>query len=450
MLLLLKAMNVFIMFSTAMNKERKKEITIQPIFWKDYASKDGKSPIKLKVTANRRTKNYPIKKDNKNLMLSPEQWADILKQKPKLENRKAKEVVDKAKVRALEAVESITKGGRPFTHERFEKEYFSQPVSLGFMGAFEKYLNELLSENRIGTHNSYMNAYRALDLFLKHKKLDPSNFTAYDLTYDFLKELENYLLETRGKTTLGIYARTYRIIYNYCAAKDYHLKELYPFGKGHGKYKIQSSLNGPKKGEALTTEELRKFVQLDFKRDSPEFYAKSLWLFSFYCQGMNFKDMCLLRYSNIRGQTIRYIREKTKRTGQIEVIEIPLEEPIREIIVQIGNPDKRPEAYLFDLLPPEETDPLALEPLLKQALKTTNKWLKRLCLENGLPKMTTYWSRHTYASLLKFQGVSVEIIRELLGHTDIKTTEHYLKRFDLAVKRDINNRLYKHILSEAS
>lgn len=434
-----------------MHKEFKRDITIEAIFWKDYSTIDERSPIKLKVTCNRRTKNFPIKFENKNLMLTPEQWFDVMDIKPKPKNRKAKEVIERARVRALEVVKEMTRGGRPFSHERFEKKYFSQAASVTtFMGAFQKYLNELMAEKRIGTYNSYYSCFKIFKIFLTERKINSDTFTPYDLTYERLIEFEEFLLEKRGKTTLGIYARTLRTIYNYCANGDYQLKEFYPFGKGHGRYKLQSSKYGNKKGDALTTEELRKFIELKPKAGSAEEFAQAMWLFSFYCQGMNFKDICMLTYSKIHGQTIRYVREKTKRTGDLEVLEICLSDQAREIIIKFGNPDKRPEANLFDLLPSDEKDPFVLDPIQKQQLKTTNKWLKRLCKANGLPQVTTYWSRHSYASLLKFQGVSVDMIRELLGHSDVKTTEHYLKRFDLTVKRNINSRLYAHIMSKAS
>ena len=76
--------------------------------------------------------------------------------------------------------------------------------------------------------------------------------------------------------------------------------------------------------------------------------------------------------------------------------------------------------------------------LVNQKIKIVNKWLKKICTANDLPLITTYWARHSYASLLKQSGQSVELIREMLGHSDIKTTESYLKRFDLSKKREAN------------
>lgn len=70
-----------------------------------------------------------------------------------------------------------------------------------------------------------------------------------------------------------------------------------------------------------------------------------------------------------------------------------------------------------------------------------NARLKTLCENNKLPVITTYWARHSYAQLLKSSGESVEMIRELLGHSDIRTTESYLKRFDLERKKEVSDKI---------
>ncbi len=71
----------------------------------------------------------------------------------------------------------------------------------------------------------------------------------------------------------------------------------------------------------------------------------------------------------------------------------------------------------------------------------TNKWLRQICAANDLPPITTYWARHSYASLLKDLNESVELIREMLGHADIRTKESYLKRFDIERKREANEKI---------
>jgi site-specific recombinase XerD len=44
-------------------------------------------------------------------------------------------------------------------------------------------------------------------------------------------------------------------------------------------------------------------------------------------------------------------------------------------------------------------------------------------------KLTTYVARHTFATVLKKEGISVSIIGQALGHEDEKTTQIYLDSF---------------------
>ena len=56
-------------------------------------------------------------------------------------------------------------------------------------------------------------------------------------------------------------------------------------------------------------------------------------------------------------------------------------------------------------------------------------------------KATTYVARHTFSTVLKRSGASIEFIQEALGHTDIKTTESYLDSFDRETKWELAGRL---------
>jgi integrase/recombinase XerD len=70
-------------------------------------------------------------------------------------------------------------------------------------------------------------------------------------------------------------------------------------------------------------------------------------------------------------------------------------------------------------------------------------YLKKEILQNPSidKKATTYVARHTFSTVLKRSGASTEAIQEALGHTDIKTTEHYLDSFDKETKRELASRL---------
>jgi site-specific recombinase XerD len=80
--------------------------------------------------------------------------------------------------------------------------------------------------------------------------------------------------------------------------------EQYPFGqKTKKKYEIPIDRNIKK---ALSADNIRKIKQVNDLREEAEF-ARDIWLFSFYCGGMNMTDICHLKYENI--QDLKYSQE---------------------------------------------------------------------------------------------------------------------------------------------
>ena len=60
-----------------------------------------------------------------------------------------------------------------------------------------------------------------------------------------------------------------------------------------------------------------------------------------------------------------------------------------------------------------------------------NDHMKQIALELEIPKsITTYYARHSFATILKNSGVSTEFISEALGHTSLETTKNYLAGFE--------------------
>jgi len=435
-----------------MNKINKREVTIEAILRKSHTNAIGQHPVKVRITYNRIAKFYPISFDGKPIYFSEADWTAIKTIKVRKEKKDIKAIIEDRVASARTAKDRVTQNGRVFSFDRFENEFLLKTSEKGFIGFFEEYLEELLIENRIGSYHTYRCALQAFKAFRSNRELDPS-----EITPELLKEFEKYLMKEKsfkrsngkisirkaGKTTVGIYMRTLRAVFNYVSGKLPHLIEVYPFAHRNNdrtKYKIRTGSGS--KGEALTAEQLKIFLNTEVIQNSSMWKAKQLWIFSLYCQGMNMNDIARLKYKYIHSDSIRYVRSKTKNTeSKEEVMEIPLNDEIRKIIVELGNPDKSENNYVFDLLDLNLT-PIDERKAINQRIKVINKWLKKICQENNLPTITTYWARHSYASLLKFSGVSVEMIRELLGHADIKTTENYLKRFDLEKKREVNERIH--------
>lgn len=426
-----------------MAKQSRKRPTVASVLRKGHTNKAGEHPVKIQVRFNREKKFYPIIIDGKPLYMAPTEW-ERLQDDVRKDAKRLKDKIDSVKAAAITAKEGL----KVFSFDSFEREFLHHESKKGFMGIFEDYLKDLVKEGRIGTYKSYKNALAAFRSFRKGKDLTPG-----DINTSILKDFEAYMHTPRvvpkrkkplraGKNTIAMYMRALKVIYNVAATENPYLKENYPFAtkqNDRGKYKIKT---GPgKKADALSVEEIQAFINTSPIENTPEWKAKLLWMFSFYCQGMNFRDIALLQYQDVGFDAIRYIRKKTKDTeSNDERMEVPLSDPIREIILKIGSPDKRPTAYVFDVIA-KGMDARKQDDTIRQGIKTTNKWLTALCKENNLSRITTYTARHSYANLLKQSGESVELIRELLGHSDIRTTEAYLKRFDLSKKQKVNERI---------
>lgn len=428
-----------------MIKQSKKQASVAAILKRGHTNSNDEHPVKIRVTFNRVQKFYPVSVDGKPLYMDSTAWEKMWSKDALKALKNLKDRIESVKALAIAARDKISHG-RVFTFDRFEREFLNQESKKGILYLYEKYLQQLLEDDRIGSYESYKSAYHSFNKFrggrtqskeapfARGKEILPE-----DLTTDILKKYDAWLKEGGcNKTSIGIYMRALRIIYNNAVDINPSLAEFYPFSKKQNdnkRYKIRSGSG--KKGQAMTMEDLQKFINTSPIEGTPEWEAKQYWLFMFYASGMNMADVAALRHENIkiRENLIRYVRRKTKDTERNEeVIEIPLSLTLQNILVAIGNPDKS-QAYVFPILS-KDMNPRKMKAVTKQKTKIINKWLSRLCKENDLPEITTYWSRHTSATLLRDSGVSVEMISELLGHSDVKVTKEYLKGFSIKKKSD--------------
>lgn len=69
-----------------------------------------------------------------------------------------------------------------------------------------------------------------------------------------------------------------------------------------------------------------------------------------------------------------------------------------------------------------------------------NSYLKEIAGICGINKdLTFHIARHTFATTVTLSnGVSIESVSKMLGHTNIKTTQHYAKILDKKVSDDMS------------
>jgi len=259
-----------------------------------------------------------------------------------------------------------------------------------------------------------------------------------DITVEWLKSYERHMIKKgNSHSTIGMYVRGLRVAYNKAIKDGMVAIDQYPFGKG--KYKIPVGRNIKK---ALRNEDLKKILAYSPKPGSREEWAKDMWLFIYLCNGINPKDVANLKYTDLDTEFLTFIRTKTKDTQKhVRPIVIPLSDPIQAIINRQGNNAQFPQNYVFSILRPGLT-PEQIHDRVHDFYSDVNAGMKSIAKTLGIAdSVTTYVARHSYATVLKRNGASLEFISESLGHSDIRTTESYLASFDLETKREWNSKL---------
>ena len=118
---------------------------------------------------------------------------------------------------------------------------------------------------------------------------------------------------SKGKsyTTISIYVRHLRTIFNQAIDDDIIDRKLYPFGKNKCQPKAPRNIK-----KALTIEQIKAIIDYEVEKGSNQQVAKDMWLLSYYCNGMNMKDIINLRFKNIQKDRIYFERLKTTTTNK--------------------------------------------------------------------------------------------------------------------------------------
>ena len=180
---------------------------------------------------------------------------------------------------------------------------------------------------------------------------------------------------------------------------------------------------------ALTLPEIKRVMSFqDSTNELEEF--RDLWFFSYLCNGINFRDLLYLQYSNIINGEICFIRAKTARnTKHSKIIHAVITPEMQKIIEKWGNPPTSPETYIFPFATGKE-NPFERVKLVREVVTECNQILYKISHKTGIPRVTTYSARHSFATVLKRSGVNISYISESLGHSNLAITENYLASFE--------------------
>lgn len=379
-------------------------------------NKTGNYPIKVRVTYKRDRKYYSTGKS-----ISVNDW-DKLEKTKTLELLNIKKDLQISFDKVKNAVQALEDEGR-FSFDNLNV-YLGKCTGDILNIAFKTKIESLIENGSIGNSDVYTCAYRSFE------KYAGSNVPFESITIDWLKKYEKTMLdEGKSYTTISMYIRCIRAIFNDAKVIGTIKEAQYPFGKG--KYEVPS---GKGRKLALTLQQIKQIVSYTDGLEATERY-RDLWFFSYLCNGINVNDMLKLKYANIDNDEIHFYRSKTIHTSkEKKEIEAVLTSEMQKIIDKWGNPDKSLNNYVFSFLTGEET-PLQQKRTIQDVTHRINKRLKKIGEAIGISGLSTYTARHSYATVLKRSGANIAYISESLGHADVRTTENYLASFEKEERR---------------
>lgn len=285
-------------------------------------------------------------------------------------------------------------------------------------------LKKFADAKKGSTKQIYMHTYGRIQAFSE----DYERLTFEDITKDWLHSFEDFLSQTSpSKNARNIHLRNIRAVFN--DAIDDEITSYYPFRK----FKIRPV---PTAKRSLTVEQLRTL----FDYPVEEYAQRHLDMFKliFFLVGINLVDLFGLESITNDGR-IEYNRAKTGRKYSIKV-----EPEAMEIIDKYkGNKLLIAEAEKYNNH--------------KDYMKCINRALQRIGeTELGkhgaktfhplFPELTTYWARHTWATIAASLDIPKETIAAALGHGGNTVTDIYIdfdrKKVDEANRRVIDWVLY--------
>ncbi|HRY32561.1 MAG TPA: site-specific integrase [Bacteroidales bacterium] len=381
-------------------------------------------PVTLRVNFNGHRKYYSLRH-----YVTEEAWKGIFKERKTDEDKALKSKVDTWQGKADDIIDKL----QPFTFEAFELKYFgATPDRLDVIAAFQQKIDTLRRAGQEGNAVNYRCACGSFQKYMEHTGRASLRFT--DITPGFLAKYEAWMLKAlqRSQTTVSIYVRTVRTLYNEAITQQIVNREMYPFGRG--KYEVSAGRNVKK---ALSLHEIARIFNYPAPEGSREQWARDMWLFSYLCNGMNMTDILRLRWRNVDIEQITFIRKKTEgktRKNQRDII-VPMTPEIGRIIDRWARKEGNPASFVFPYLSGYST-PQEQFNRVKDITHQVNKYIDRIALATGIEKkVTTYTARHSFATVLKRSGASVAMISESLGHSSVLVTENYLASFELDIKR---------------
>lgn len=282
------------------------------------------------------------------------------------------------------------------------------------MLSFNSYFKEFITSKVGRTAEIYQNTLNRVEiLFGKEIYFD-------DISYIWLEKLDKSMRQKGLKVNArSIEFRNIRAVINDAINKDIIGQELYPFRK----FKIKTEKT---RKRSISVEQIRNLFSYSGQEHLE--WARDVAKLIFFLIGINVKDLYYL--SGVNSDYIDYRRAKTHSLYSIKV------EPETRVLLDKFKNDRGDLVFKDEMI-------------LKSFGIRINKHLKTIGKSIGVENLTTYYLRHTWATIAAELDLPKETISAALGHSSNTTTDIYID-FNCKKIDDANRKVLNFILNENS
>ncbi|WPR70377.1 site-specific integrase [Flavobacterium sp. NG2] len=399
--------------------------TVSILFYikRSKTNNEGVCPIYTRVTIQAKRFEFSTSK-----YIKPDRWSGE-GSKVKGTNEEARTInshLDYLKNQVLEAEKRLFKKDIQITSENLKNELFgageTKRMLIPIFQDHNNKIKELVGkEYAPGTLERYNTSLKHTKEFLQWKyQISDIDITKID--HAFITDYEFWLRSVRNcaNNTAVKYIKNFNKIIKLCLANDWLEKN--PFANYKSKVKEVERVY-------LSEDEIQSIINKDFKTERLSL-VRDIFLFSCFT-GLAYIDVKNLTKSHISlgidgEKWIFTHRQKTESASKIPIL------PVTQMII-----DKYENH-------PQNNNQEKLLPILSN--QKMNAYLKEIAAICEIEKeLTFHIARHTFATTVTLtNGVPIESVSKMLGHKNLRTTQHYAKVLDRKVSEDMKILKEKH------
>jgi len=394
----------------------KTKIAVLYYLRKSKVNAQGQVPIYQRITIN--GQRYDV---STGLFVEEVKWSvEAVKMKGNTEEaRLINGRLDMMKATVYETEKKLFMNQVEITFENFKNEYQGKKSRERMLvPIFEEHnrkIKELVGQEYApGTLERYQTSLKHTKDFL-FWKYNVTDINIEKIDHAFIMEYEFYLRSVRkcANNTAVKYIKNFHKIINECLANSWLTKD--PFV--NYKAKIKEVVR-----EFLTEKEIEDIINKEFSSERLEL-VRDIFVFSCFT-GLAYIDVKQLTNDNIAlgidgDKWIFKNRQKTDTASKIPLL--PMAQEIINKYTQ--HPVCKNENRLLPILS-------------NQKMNAYLKEIADVCEINK--ELTFHIARHTFATTITLSnGVPLETVSKMLGHTNLKTTQHYAKILDKKISEDM-------------